>query len=200
MAIIHQATITPSKAEILGSWLPRQPWYAGAGEFRRVASYRFDDPAGEVGLEATIVDTGAGVLHHVPCSYRSAPLRGAEDFLIATAEHSVLGTRYFYDAAGDPVWAAALITAIRCGGVQADEVRPDGTVREPSMRVSGTGSGPSDVVGVAAVRTADEAGITVVTADDVDVLMVRTVGTEIVADAVLTGNWGSQDVVLAGLR
>ena len=40
-------------------------------------------------------------------TYRGAPLAGAEEALIGTSEHGVLGTRWIYDAAHDPVAVAA---------------------------------------------------------------------------------------------
>ena len=48
MALIHRATVTPGKVELLAGWLPGRDWHTGpTGEVTRVASYRFDDPAGE---------------------------------------------------------------------------------------------------------------------------------------------------------
>lgn len=55
MAVHHNATIVPTKLELLREWVPRQPWAAGAhtSDLVRLGSYRFDDPAGEVGMETT---------------------------------------------------------------------------------------------------------------------------------------------------
>ncbi len=100
MAMLHQATLTPTKAELIAAWLPGQPWFAGdAGAVRLVGAYRFDDPAGEVGIESHLVEVG-GRTFHVPLTYRGAPLDGAEAFLVGTMEHSVLGRRWVYDAWG----------------------------------------------------------------------------------------------------
>jgi hypothetical protein len=44
-----------------------------------VSAYRFDDPAGEVGIETLLVRRGAGPVLQVPLTYRGAPLAGAED-------------------------------------------------------------------------------------------------------------------------
>ena len=93
MAIVHRTTLTPSKLELLEVWLPRQEWAEGTGSPTLVGSYRFDDPAGEVGLEALLVETEIGLLH-VPMSYRGAPLEGSEDHLVGTMEHGVLGQRW----------------------------------------------------------------------------------------------------------
>jgi hypothetical protein len=52
VAIIHNTTMVPTKLELLTAWLPRQPWYLGAGrpELARAGGFRLDDPAGEVGI------------------------------------------------------------------------------------------------------------------------------------------------------
>jgi hypothetical protein len=70
MAIIHQATLVPTKAELVASWLPAQPWFDGAAQHvHPVAAYRFDDPAGEVGIESHLFEVD-GRLVHVPLTYR----------------------------------------------------------------------------------------------------------------------------------
>ena len=51
MAILHRATVLPSKLELVETWLNRQLW-GGSGELETVGSYRFDDPQGAVGVEA----------------------------------------------------------------------------------------------------------------------------------------------------
>ncbi|MQA02519.1 MAG: hypothetical protein GEV07_07285 [Streptosporangiales bacterium] len=101
MAILHRATVTPSKPELVESWLDQQPW-GGSGEIETIGSYRFDDPEGEVGVEAMLVRRAGRVLQ-VPMTYRAAPLEHAEAHLIGRAEHSVLGTRWVYDGTRDPV-------------------------------------------------------------------------------------------------
>jgi maltokinase-like protein len=111
VAILHRrATLTPTKLELAAAWLDRQG-LGGSGQVELAGSYRFDDPAGEVGIEALLVRRG-GEVFHLPVTYRGAPLGGAEDYLVTTMEHSVLGHRWVYDAAGDPValgcYAAAL--------------------------------------------------------------------------------------------
>lgn len=144
MAIVHRTTLTPSKLELLEVWLPRQIWAEGTGSPTLVGSYRFDDPAGEVGLEALLVETEIGLLH-VPLSYRSAPLRGADEHLVGTMEHGVLGQRWAYDGEFDPVWRAAALHAIFTGGQGAElHIEQDGKVvdqAEPTVKVQGTGAG-----------------------------------------------------------
>jgi hypothetical protein len=106
MAVIHRTTLTPSKLELLAAWLPAQPWYAGTVRqpaLAKAGGFRLDDPAGEVGIEFMVVTDSSGdqrVSYHVPLSYRAAPLDGADDALIGTAEHGVLGTRWIYESAG----------------------------------------------------------------------------------------------------
>ncbi|MDI6100922.1 hypothetical protein QLQ12_20110 [Actinoplanes sp. NEAU-A12] len=143
MALLHKAQIVPGKAELLARWLPTRSWYTGpATAPERVASARFDDPAGEVGIETMIVRAGDGSLLHVPLTYRGAPLAGADQWLVGTTEHSVLGTRWVYDAAGDPVYAAQVAEVIRTAGREAvEEVESDGELvrREPSLRLRGSG-------------------------------------------------------------
>lgn len=111
-ADVHpRATLSPSKLELLATWLPDQSWFQGdAGDLERVAAFRFVDPDGEVGLDSMLVSSG-GHLYHVPITWRSAPLE--EGQLIGTLEHSELGTRYGYDATTDPVYVAELVRVIR---------------------------------------------------------------------------------------
>jgi hypothetical protein len=123
MATIHTGTtLAPSKLELLADWLPQRPWYLDAGAppaLTKAGGFRLDDPAGDVGIEFMLVTDAAGereTTYSVPMTYRAAPLEGADDALIGTSEHGVLGTRWFYDAAHDPVAVdqlLALITAPR---------------------------------------------------------------------------------------
>ena len=119
MAVIHHTTLTPGKLELLAAWLPSQPWYAGperGPELARAGGFRLDDPDGEVGIEFMVVTDSSGdrpVSYHVPLSYRAAPLDGADDALIGTAEHGVLGTRWIYDGPHDPVLASQLVALLQ---------------------------------------------------------------------------------------
>lgn len=122
MAILYDAELTPSKSELLSQWLPSQPWFAGdAGELELLGAFRFDDPAGEVGVETHLLRVGERT-YHVPLTYRGAPLSGAEEFLITTMEHSVLGTRWIYDATADPVYVAELAAALLTGKPQVQQM------------------------------------------------------------------------------
>lgn len=136
-AEIHEATLTPTKLELLAGWLPAQEWFVGdADDLTRVASYRFVDPDGEVGIE-TILVRSAGVTYQVPLTYRAEPLDEAADSLIGTMEHSTLGTRYTYDAVGDPVYMVELMRVIHEGDNEADLSRG-----EKTMTVQGSGIVP----------------------------------------------------------
>ncbi len=123
MAILHRAEITPTKLELIAGWLPGQPWYAGPGhpELESVGAYRFDDPLGEVGIETLLVRAPGGPILQVPLTYRGEQLPGAEESLIGTMEHSVLGRRWVYDACGDPVYTRALAAVVSGDAVQAEE-------------------------------------------------------------------------------
>lgn len=118
MAIIHRATLTPTKLELVLPWLDQQPW-GRAGEPELVGSYRFDDPEGVVGVEALLIRRGDAVLH-VPLTYRAAPLEGADEHLVGTLQHSVLGERWAYEAAGDTVALGCYARAL--AGQQAQAV------------------------------------------------------------------------------
>ncbi|MGN6752495.1 MAG: maltokinase N-terminal cap-like domain-containing protein [Intrasporangium sp.] len=116
--IHHDARLEPSKTELVTGWIESQRWYAGKGRLpslRRVGGFRLEDPAGKVGMETLLLlDEAASpaVLYQVPLTYREAPLEGAERALVGTMEHSVLGTRWVYDAPHDPVYARALVATI----------------------------------------------------------------------------------------
>jgi hypothetical protein len=203
MALLHNATITPSKRELMTAWLATQAWADGFDPVRTLASYRFDDPEGEVGLEAALLADPDGVLVHVPLSYRGAPLEGADAFLVGTAEHSVLGPRWVYDACGDPVWCAELATAISTGGEGVEqyfEVDGRREVVPPRMTVRGSGLDELDQRDRRVTEVRDESGTTVTRYGDVELLVVRRVGTAIEAEGTLTGRWGDESAVLAGLR
>lgn len=100
MALLHRATLTPPKSQLVAAWLPSRPWFTGGAvtAARPVGTFRLDDPAGEVGLEWLLLETAGAGEWNVPMTYRAAPLEGAGDHLIGILEHSVLGTRHVYDA------------------------------------------------------------------------------------------------------
>ena len=89
MGIVHKATLSPSKQELVESWLPTRSWADGLRIAEKVAEYRLDDPAGEVGVETILWRSEDGTVLQTPLTYRAAPLAGAEEHLMGTTEHSV---------------------------------------------------------------------------------------------------------------
>ena len=144
MAILHRATLSPSKLEVLSAHLQTMPQGQDidVANVRLVDAYRFDDPAGSVGIECHLVDDGAGNIVHIPVTYRDAPLKGAEGLLISTMDHSVLGPRWVYNACGDPVYVQELVRAILTGGSNVEQLfdTPEGMIPKPSA-VSAKGTG-----------------------------------------------------------
>jgi hypothetical protein len=119
MAILHRATIAPTKAELIEKWVPSQPWGPSAADpITLIGSYRFDDPDNRVGLE-THLATAGGVLLQIPLTYRDEPLEGAESALITKMEHSVLGTRWVYDGLSDPRFVVMLAAVTMTGQGEA---------------------------------------------------------------------------------
>ncbi|MCG7322903.1 1,4-alpha-glucan branching protein GlgB [Arsenicicoccus bolidensis] len=168
------ATLEPTKLEALQAWIGQQRWFIGKGsedgpQLARVGGYRFQDPEGEVGIETLLVrDTAAEppVLYQVPLTYRATPLEGGEHALVGTMEHSVLGTRYVYDAPHDPAYVAELVRTIVEGDTEAT---PDhGKVD------TGAQGSPVDGVGRVDIRSAkvlsgEQSNTSIiVTADDAD--------------------------------
>jgi len=150
----------PTKLELLADWLPRQPWYRGTGrrpQLSRAGGFRLDDPAGEVGIEFMVVGDGEENAYLVPMTYRAAPLAGADDALIGTSEHGVLGTRWIYDAAHDPVAVAQLLDFVR-GRVEAQHQSRSDTP-DPSVGRSWRASGEAGPLSLEILRVpADDAG------------------------------------------
>lgn len=136
MAEIHHTTLSPSKVELVAPWLPHQPWYIGTGtpQLSKPGGWRLDDPEGEVGIEFMVATDESGdepVHYHVPLTYRGSPLAGAEDALLGTSEHGVLGRRWIYDGAHDPVLVTQLLAAFQGASEpqkQMDSYTPDPTV------------------------------------------------------------------------
>ncbi|WP_250027240.1 CG0192-related protein [Paractinoplanes maris] len=200
MALIHKATLSPTKVELLAAWLPGRPWYQGeAGTpVERVASYRFDDPEGAVGIETLLVKTGSGPTYQVPLTYRGAPVEGADEWLVGTMDHSALGRRWVYDGTGDIVYAEALAQALLTGSGQAQEfMEVDGHLepRQPSMAIT-TSNISTDfaearaVIAITGTTTADP---TVIETDKLTLTIPRLL-THAVSfpGAVLFGTWPGQ--------
>ncbi|WP_405713827.1 maltokinase N-terminal cap-like domain-containing protein [Streptomyces sp. NBC_00046] len=139
MAVIHHTTLTPTKLELLTTWLPKQPWYRDTGqqpELARTGGFRLDDPDGEVGIEFMVATDTSGaepVTYHVPFSYRGAPVAGADEALMGTTEHGVLGQRWVYDGTRDPVVVAQLFALL----LGAAEPQMQSTSDTPDPSVTG---------------------------------------------------------------
>jgi hypothetical protein len=210
VAILYRADVRPTKLELLSGWLPDRPWSGGAGaDLSQLGSFRFDDPAGEVGIETLIVRAGAGAVLQVPLTYRAGPADGQEDHLIGTLEHSVLGRRWVYDACGDPVYVSALAAALDGGSQAAEFVDVDGRLepREPTAHVVASGPPTDALVGTGTGLVTDGERSTVVRAGRLELLVVRALdlrggaapGSGPTGRRTLTGTWGGQSepVVLA---
>jgi hypothetical protein len=157
MAFIHKTTLTPTKLELLAAWLPTRPWYVGGvrePELTKVGGFRLDDPDGEVGIEFMVVTDASGetpVSYHVPLSYRGAPLAGADQALVGTTEHGVLGKRWVYDGTHDPVVVGQLLAFLQ-GRAKA---QAQGLSDTPDPSVTGYFEGAGVLAEVASVAVTD---------------------------------------------
>lgn len=204
MAHVHpRAQLVPSKQELVDGWLPTREWWDGVRR-TTVAAFRLDDPDGEVGLEGFVLGAGSDAPDlFVPLTYRAAPLEGAEEHLVGTTEHSVLGTRWVYDACADPVFAQVLARVVLTGGHGGDREFTDesGTRRvEPTTaQVRGDGSAGT-APEVTEARPHDEGTVTVVDAGALQLVVARVLGAEPVAAQHLHATWDGGSAVLAGVR
>jgi maltokinase-like protein len=121
------ATLAPSFKQFLPRWVSVQPWYEGTGVpvLTPVGFIRIEDPDGQVGMESHLVSDGR-TLYHAPMTYRGRPLADGTG-LITTAQHSVLGPRWIYDAEHDPVWVAEVLRLVATGSATLPQV-PGGPV------------------------------------------------------------------------
>ena len=196
MAILHQATLVPSKLELMTSWLPGQSWLGNAdtSEINAVGAFRFDDPDDEVGIETLLLKSADGQTIQVPLTYRAAPLTNAESFLIGTTMHSALGKRWVYDGCGDVVYLTALAATILHGGREAalDVVTDHGLVRrEATTMVSGSGTQQTDVHILEPLRYENRATQTHVIAADIELVISRVIENDVVDGYpnTLRGTW-----------
>ncbi|MFT4085237.1 MAG: hypothetical protein QM638_21865 [Nocardioides sp.] len=211
MSKVHQATLTPGKTELVSGWLGRQAWAAAVGELSPIGSYRFDDPAGRVGVECLLVaGTGLteGQVLHLPLTYRGSPLEGAEDFLVGTTEHSVLGTRWVYDGCVDPVAVRVLLAAALTGAEQEPMIihrdgEPIGE-RELTVFARGSGSWRADETPLfdgVAIRRDDS--VAIVEAGGFQLTIAKLVGADTVpvaGDETLYVTWPHGQGSLVGVR
>ena len=152
MAVVHSsATIRPTKQELLEAVV--------GGPVDVLGSYRFDDPAGEVGVEALVVRHG-DELQHIVFTYRGAPLDVEGARLVSTMEHSELGPRWVYDGTTDPVAVDCFRRALLGEQGQAtlemwEHGRPVG-IREPTARLSTSPGAPEQSGAVRIIRNVQE--------------------------------------------
>ena len=196
MGIVHHtATLSPTKQELVEAWLPSRSWAEGRKVTGKVGEYRFDDPAGEVGIEtcwsAPTTARAPRRSAHLPC--RASRRRGG--WLVGTTEHSVLGPRWVYDGCGDPVWAAALVQAISRAGDRhrSSSSRTAGASTYLRIQVRGSGSDDSAPQVTSIDRVVDEGAVTVVTAGDVGIAVARVVGPPVGNGPHLSGSVGDSD-------
>lgn len=209
MALLHSATLIPSKIEVLNAWIPNQSWYldADVSSLEIVGAYRFDDPDDDVGIETHLVLCANGRVLQVPLTYRGAPLDGDESSLITTMQHSVLGKRWIYDGCGDPVYAAALARTIVTGANQAElfVATDEGPVkREATTMVRGTGSHEDPVPGLGPLSYTNQGGTTIISTGELELTLLRVIGLANASDfdETLSGTWPGSDEpsLLAGVR
>ncbi len=162
MAVIHRTTLVPGKLELLSGWLVQQDWYRPqpsgpqpiGPQLTKAGGFRLDDPAGAVGIEFMVVLDGTGedaIAYLMPLTYRGDPLPGGDGALIGTTEHGVLGHRWVYDGARDPVLlgqAAELIAGRAQAQAQSESNKPDLTVRSEPLAGSAAGRPEIDFVRV----------------------------------------------------
>ncbi|MEU6487313.1 1,4-alpha-glucan branching protein [Streptomyces sp. NPDC046887] len=171
MAVIHETTMTPGKLELLASWLPGRPWYAGSASApapEKAGGFRLDDPEGAVGIEFMVVNDASGerpVSYLVPLTYRGEPLEGAaEDALVGTSEHGVLGKRWVYDGAHDPVFQERLLAFL--AGRAEPQAQSVSDTPDPSVVAHGTGGElPAGLTATGVADGADGTAIAVRSAD-----------------------------------
>jgi hypothetical protein len=205
MAVLHSAELKPTKLELLAAWLPGRPWYQGeaGADLALAGSFRFDDPAGAVGIETMLVRASGGPVYQVPLTYRDAPLTGGDRWLAGTLDHSVLGQRWVYDACGDPVYAAALAQAIFGRTGQAELLVETGgglKRREPSMSVIATGAQDADVPTVDTIDDVADSDPTLIRTRSAGLAVVRRLDVAVAPGGpALAATWTGQPapVVLA---
>ncbi|WP_020122806.1 maltokinase N-terminal cap-like domain-containing protein [Streptomyces canus] len=154
MAIIHHTTLKPTKLELLTTWLPTRPWYAGSGtpELTKAGGFRLDDPEGEVGIEFLVAVDSSGpepVAYLAPLTYRAAPLPGADHALVGTMEHGILGDRWAYDGIHDPVLRTELLALFESRAQAMAQSISDTPDHEVTHAYAGTGlpspAGPVEI-------------------------------------------------------
>lgn len=206
MALFHKATITPTKAELIAEWAPRQSWGPSQGDALAViGSYRFDDPNGRVGMETHLVAGEAGVVYQVPLTYRDEPLADHDEALIAEMHHSALGRRWVYDGLRDPLLVVMLAGVAMTGqGEALGMVVFDGRwyIAPSNVRIRGGGWTEERVAVDGFVLRSDGPDGSVLQNDRFELTMYRRPVTKEPPAIGLTATWDGQQrhVVLAEVR
>lgn len=149
MALYHDAKISPSKAEILATWVPTQSWCPDPdAPVVVLGAFRFDDPQHEVGMETHIVACGDALVQ-VPLTYRAAPLdAGTETVFVGEMTHTALGNRWVYDGFTDERYVTMLAAVTMTGqGEALGMVEYDGQwfIAPTHVRIRGGGWGQKRV-------------------------------------------------------
>lgn len=114
-------------------------------------------------------------------------------------DHSVLGRRWVYDAAGDPVYADVVRRTIATGGHEAELVQADGSgSSEKDCTAVGSGSAPSSPT-VTAVATRTEEGETTIDTGHGELVVLRVVGSPVPSGETLRATWPTGSGVLVVL-
>ncbi len=199
MAIIHKATLSPSKLELLAEHVAGISELASHidGDLSQIGAYRFDDPEGAVGIETHLLTSNSGDVLHLPLTYRGAPLEAAEQWLLGTMEHSVLGTRWVYDGCVDLVYLRELVRTILSGGQQVPEMveTDDGPMERPaSAAVRGSGTDPGAPPVITEARAKREGTQTQIILDGLTVTIRNALsGPNPAGSHHLTGTWKTND-------
>jgi maltokinase len=129
-------------AQLVGGWMARQRWYAGKGgvpRLRTVGDIPLESPDADARIRILLLADDAdprNAVYQVPVVERRGVPEGSESHLIGAH-----GDRAVFDAPYDPVFAAALLGAIRGGA------HPTGSERVTGSAVmSGEQSNTSIVV------------------------------------------------------
>jgi len=189
MALLHRASLHPSKLDLISNYLR-------TNGMSQLGAYRFDDPAGEVGIETHILGDPSGAIWHLPLTYRNEPLAGADEWAVGTLEHSALGKRWVYNGCVDPVYTNELVRVIMTGGSQVEqyfETDSGREFRESTAQVTGSGEPGTPAPQVSGVHAESFETATLIDAGSVQVVVRHRLESPEPesTSATLTGTWGT---------
>ncbi|MCH6197553.1 hypothetical protein MHT86_08610 [Corynebacterium mastitidis] len=140
--VYMDAALSPGKEHFRRLVLLREGLIADGEELEPQASWRLLDPEGQVGVEIAVLRANARLVQ-APLTYRPRPLEEGEG-LLGEMEHSVLGTRYVYDARRDPAFPPLLAAALREGAQPPRERDPrTGETQPPQVRLEAAPGAPA---------------------------------------------------------